>query len=479
MIESRLRNVGVGLVSMSLLVSPLGATCGGGGGGGVGGVSAGTGSPEPTTYQAPWVVVRPGVEIATPGLVLYWFPTSPEEARASALQTSRSLTLWSARCVFLAIVPGDYQELRARYTAPATSPSAVLALGADGSEVARLGGGEKLPPGDVEKLVGSELKRREKANDSRLAAAKAKEKSDAAAATALYQEVWSERCLDPGAGKKAAKALKKLGHPVADQEAARLGDKLPVLVGRVAEQVEAALRAGLDAELADRYEEARDYYQRAHRLDPADPVALRYLAELERHHTGEWAAARRNFEALLRAPADAISRAVAMHGLGKMTIHEGRFAEGLALFEQSIATWALPLTYRNLAVYWNSEGAVDKARGFAELALALDPQDPYNRVFHAAFAIEGGDRALALAALQEYGDLLPASYNLAAIHALLGDRVQALTLLRRHLYEYERYDAVRAREMKEAREDIVFVDLRGDPEFVALTALADRRELLR
>ena len=162
-----------------------------------------------------------------------------------------------------------------------------------------------------------------------------------------------------------------------------------------------------------------------------------------------------------------------------MTIHEGRFAEGLALFERSIETWPLALTYRNLAVYWNSEGEVDRARELAGRALALDPEDAYNRIFHAAFAIEGGERAEALAVLKEHGGMLAASYNLAAIHALLGDHQQALALLRRHFHDYERYDAVRAREMKEAREDIVFVELRGRPDFVALTALAERRELLR
>ena len=45
-----------------------------------------------------------------------------------------------------------------------------------------------------------------------------------------------------------------------------------------------------------------------------------------RHHTGDWAAARRTFGAILAMPADPISRAVALHGIGKMTIHDGDFA---------------------------------------------------------------------------------------------------------------------------------------------------------
>ena len=47
-----------------------------------------------------------------------------------------------------------------------------------------------------------------------------------------------------------------------------------------------------------------------------------------------------------------------------------------------------------------------------------------------------------------------------------------MELLRRHFYDYERYDAVRGKEMWEARADYVFVSLRHDPAFVKLTAMA-------
>ena len=188
---------------------------------------------------------------------------------------------------------------------------------------------------------------------------------------------------------------------------------------------------------------------------------------------GDWVAARRTFEQILAMPADPISRAVALHGLGKMTIHAGDFARGLSLIEQSIATYPLPLAYRNLAVYWNSEGQVEKAQGFAERALALDPDDPYTQIFVAAFIAEDGRREEALRIAHANEDLLAASYNLAAIHSLLGHRAEALALLHRHFYDYERFDAVRAKEMKEAREDIVFTALKDDPEFIALTAKAE------
>jgi hypothetical protein len=48
-----------------------------------------------------------------------------------------------------------------------------------------------------------------------------------------------------------------------------------------------------------------------------------------------------------------------------------------------------------------------------------------------------------------------------------------LTLLRRHFFQYERYHAVREKEMMEARVDAVFDSIREDPAFVALTRHAD------
>jgi hypothetical protein len=72
-------------------------------------------------------------------------------------------------------------------------------------------------------------------------------------------------------------------------------------------------------------------------------------------------------------------------------------------------------------------------------------------------------------------DLLPASYNLAAIFAQTGQRDKALEMLKRHFYTYERYQQVRTKEMMEARVDAVFDSLRNDEDFVALTKDADGR----
>src|SRR5258705_5667049 len=120
-------------------------------------------------------------------------------------------------------------------------------------------------------------------------------------------------------------------------------------------------------------------------MDPADPTPLPYLGELYRHHIGDWDTAKATFDAILKMPADPLSRAVALHGLGKITIHEGEFKKGLGLMEQSVETYPLALAYRNLAVYWNSEGDLAKGSAYTQKAFELDPNDPYNRVFSAVF----------------------------------------------------------------------------------------------
>jgi tetratricopeptide (TPR) repeat protein len=485
------------VVLPALCALPLAATCGGGGGGGMGGMRTGGGPAEGVdtlgrrdvlaTYQVPWAVVHNGEEVPAPlaapagapadNLVVYWFPRTQQEAKSSDLQASRELTLLTARCVTLALVASDNAELRGRFRG-GTGPYVVLAE-AGGKELGRVAAdsGPHLKATQVEKLVSAELRGREAALDRQLAAAHDKEgHGDVGGAVALYQQVWAARCLVPGKiPRKAAEALKKLGHPVPPDTVGWMSSPSAPATATGA-HIERTMAAGLAAEDAGRYLAARTLYARAHRFDPADPVPLRYLGELYRHHTGDWAAARRTFAQILAMPADPLSRAVALHGLGKMTIHAGDFARGLALIEQSVATYPLPLAYRNLAVYWNSEGQVEKAQRLAEQALALDPDDPYTQIFVAAFIAEDGRREEALRIAHAHEDLLAASYNLAAIHSLLGHRQEALALLRRHFYDYERFDAVRVKEMKEAREDIVFTALKDDPEFIALTAKAETPE---
>jgi tetratricopeptide (TPR) repeat protein len=476
-----MRNLARCLLLLLFPALPLGATCGGGGGGGVGGfpprptldMPRGFGGEDLQVYQVPWKALRSGDPAPAGVLVLYWFPASRQEERSSELQDSRQLTLAAGRCVAMAVVAADDTELREKYKVAGAS-LAVLAVAADGAELGRVEGKYGRPAGrdDVEKMVRDGIRRQEKAADGQLDAARAREDhGDKDGAVALYTQVWEQRCFAAGPAKKAAKALRKLGKPVADEVGLALPtpDQRPAAEKAVAHALAEGLRAENDLRLAD----AQRAYETARRLDPGDPVPLRFLGELYRHHTGDWARAKATFRQILAMPADPLSRAVALHGLGKMTIHEGDFAKGLAMFEESVRTYPLALAYRNLAVYWSSEGAAGKAYGYVQQAMALAPEDEYNQIFAATFLVQLGRPEEAARVAREHEPLLAASYNLAAIWAQLGERGKALDLLRRHFYAYERFAAVRRMEMQEARVDVVFASLKEDPAFVDLTALAD------
>jgi tetratricopeptide (TPR) repeat protein len=459
------------LLIMLFSLSPAWATCGGGGGGGTGGVGGGNSSagPAPTVYRVPWKIWEAR---STPqkGLVLYWFPASNDEINKSSLKTSRILTLYSAQCVTMTVADAKTPELQ-QILGGSAVPVAVL-VNADGSPINKVENtGGKLKVEQVEKIVDSEMKQRETSLDTQLKTAKEKAKAgDNDGAIALLKPVAEETCLFPKKAKDAAKELKKLGvGEVGTIPASPIFDRVQ------GAKVEAVMRNGLRAEIAERYVAAERFYQRAHQMDPADPTPLRYLGELYRHHTGEWDKARVTFNTILNMPADPIARAVALHGLGKMTIHEGEFKKGLSLMEQSVAEYPLALAYRNLAVYWNSEGDLKQGNAYTQKALALDPKDPYNLVFAAVFMAASGQGDEALKIARENRNLLPASYNLAAIFAQTGHRREALALLQRHFFQYERYQAVRAKEMMEARVDAVFDSLRQDSAFLALTSGADGR----
>jgi tetratricopeptide (TPR) repeat protein len=445
------------------------STCGGGGGGGVGGMSGGGGGSNPEVYRVPWKVRGPKDPPAQ-GLVLYWFPASNDELKRSSLLTSRTLSLYATQCV--AMEWADHRVPNAdKLIGDSGLPVAVLATG-DGTPVSKVENKDgRLKVEQVEKLVDGEFHQRESALDGQMKDAREKAKTgDNASAIKLYQAVLDQKCMFPKKAKDAAKELKKLG--VGDIGSIPDG---PIFDRRQSQRIEQTMGAGLKAEMAEKYRVAERFYSLAHKMDPADPTPLRYLGEVYRHHIGDWERARTTFEAILNMPADPLSRAVALHGLGKMTIHEGEFKKGLALMEQSVDTYPLALAYRNLSVYWNSEGDQAKANEYTQKALALEPKDAYNLVFAAVFMAAAGHRDEALKIARANMRLLPASYNLAAIYAQAGQRDKALALLQRHFFRYERYQSVRAKEMMEARVDAVFDSLRGDPAFVALTVGADGR----
>ncbi len=468
--------------SLSLLlitvfaVSPVWATCGGGGGGGVGGMSngGGAGGGNPTVYVVPWKP-HTAKDPAPQGLVLYWFPATQEEYQKSSLRVSRPLSLFASQCISMEVADTKIPNAE-KLVGSSTLPVAVLAT-PDGTPVTKLENQNgRLKVEQLEKVVETEVKQRESALDAQMKEAKAKAAAgDNATAIKLYQAVLDQKCMFPKKAKESAKELKKLGV----NEVARLADGpdvlAPVFAPALSALIDLVMRRGLVAEMNERYLLAEKLYSRAHEMDRADPVPLRYLGEVYRHHIGDWAKARTTFEAILSMPADPLSRAVALHGLGKMTIHDGEFKKGLGLMEQSVAEFPLALAYRNLAVYWNSEHDFARGADYTQKALAMDPKDPYNVVFAAVFMSANGRGEEALKIARRNMSLLPASYNLAGIFAQNGQPKMALALLRRHFFKYERYQAVRAKEMMEARVDTVFDSLRTDSAFLALTSGADGR----
>jgi len=457
------------LMVLLLLPTPDWATCGGGGGGGTGGMRSGSGGMgDEQVYQVPWRLVKPDDAPTVGGLVVYWFPSSSEEFQRSSLRNSRSLSLYASQCVTMGVADAG-TSLGQKFLSGDKLPVVVLAK-SDGTVINKVQNDNGfLKVNSVEKLVESEMKQREDNIKQQLKAAKEKVKSgDKDGAIPLYRSVLDERCLFPGKAKDAAKELKKLGVDAS----VKLFDA-PVMDPAKSARIESVMKHGLDAEMNEKYENAERLYSEARRMDPADPAPLRYLGELYRHHLGDWDKARVTFQAILDMPADPLSRAVALHGLGKMTIHEGEFLKGLHLMEDSVREYPLALAYRNLAVYWNSEGDTAKADYYTREATKIDPTDPYNLVFAAAFLAGNGHGDEALKIATENEAMLPASYNLAAIYAQLGQKQKALDLLKRHFFQYERYEAVRSKEMMEARVDAVFASLREDPQFIALTGAAD------
>jgi tetratricopeptide (TPR) repeat protein len=424
-------------------------------------------------YYVPWKV-REAKDPPAAGLVLYWFPLTRDELKKSSLRESRTLSLYASQCVSMELA--DFRTPAGQKLVGDSKPPVAVLATPEGAPIGKAeNAGGILKVAQVEKLVEAEVKQREGALDAKLKEAKEKSKAgDTAAAVELLRPVLEQKCMFPGKAKDAAKELKKLGaKDVAGMT--DTGAPLPVFDPAVSARIERAMHEGLSAEVAARYTEAERLYSLAHRLDPADPTPLRYLGELYRHHTGQWGKAYATFNAILRMPADPLSRAVAQHGLGKMTIHDGDFKKGLWLMESSIKTYPLPLTYRNLAVYWNSEGDRVKTARYIEQAMALDPDDAYNLIFAAAFMAGSGRGDEALKIAREHEGLLSASYNLAAVYAQLGQRGKALAMLKRHFFEFERYRAVRSKEMMEARVDAVFSSLYEDAAFLALTRGADGR----
>ena len=322
------------------------ATCGGGGGGGGGGMSgSGSGGGNTVVYHVPWKIRDAKTPAVTSGLILYWFPASMEEIKKSSLLESRDLSLYAGQCVAMELA--DAKTPNAETLIGASKlPVAVLAT-PDGTPVNKIENtGGKLKVTEVEKLVGGEIKTRKANLETSLKDAKAKAAAgDKENAIKELQSVVTQRCMFPDKAKEAAKELKKLG-----VENVGSLQPTPNFDAKITAAMVSTMKRGLAAENAAKYILADRLYTQARNMDLADPTPLRYLGELHRHHTGDWAAAKREFHAILDMPADPLSRSVAMQGLGKITIHEGEFLKGMHLMEDSVAEYPIALAYRNLAV---------------------------------------------------------------------------------------------------------------------------------
>jgi tetratricopeptide (TPR) repeat protein len=435
-----------------------------------GGGGGNSNNANPVVYHVPWKMPPKETDKpVTEGMILYWFPASAQETKVSSLRESRDLSLYASQCITMQLADGRTPNAET-LIGGSKLPVAVLA-NPDGTPVSKVENtGGKLKVADVEKLVGTEVKTRGTTLDNDLKDAKAKASAgEKDAAIKLYKGVVAQKCMFPKKAKTAQAELKKLGED-------NLGSTIPNSPNfdpKVTASIVRVMKQGLIAENKGDYVLAGKFYEKARKIDPADPTPLRYLGELYRHHIGDWPKAREIFNTLLDMPADPLSRAVALHGLGKMTIHEGEFKKGLGLMEQSAEVYPIALALRNLAVYWNSEYDAAKANYYTEQALAMDPEDPYNLVFAAVYMAMNGKKAEALKIAKANINLMPASYNLAAIFAQNGDKAKALELLQRHFYQFERYHAVREKEMMEARVDAVFDSIRHSDDFLALTKFAD------
>src|SRR5271156_5478402 len=205
------RGMSIIMILLLLAAAPQSwATCGGGGGGGAGGMSSGA-APTEQVYRVPWRLLTPKDAPVTSGLILYWLPTGDEEVKKSSLLNSRTLSLYASQCVTMAVLDAT-TPLGQKIKGGEKLPVAVLAT-PDGAPV---GAAENqngfLKVDQVEKLVETEMKKRESAIKEKLDDAKDKAKSGSNdVAIQEYRAVLEQKCLFPNKAKDAAKALKKLG----------------------------------------------------------------------------------------------------------------------------------------------------------------------------------------------------------------------------------------------------------------------------
>jgi hypothetical protein len=170
----------------------------------------GPGTGNPDEHLVPWKFLQGDEVTETAPITLYWIPASLDQAEKSALMRSEKLVDASSRCVALRIVLPEKTIALKKLGVAGRSPAAVI-VDRKGAIVRESKSGD-VSRSDVERMVGDELAAREEAvyRDLHEAGALATAGNNAAA-IALYQKIWDDRCLFSMFGNEAQRALKRLG----------------------------------------------------------------------------------------------------------------------------------------------------------------------------------------------------------------------------------------------------------------------------
>ena len=247
-------------------------------------------------------------------------------------------------------------------------------------------------------------------------------------------------------------------------ESARTGRSSPYGYPQLNTGAVAALEAGLRAELEARYADAEQAYAQAVEATRQIPLPCVFSESSigTRRVNGTKLAASLIACSPTRGP---VARAVALHGLGKMTIHAGRFARGLELF-RTIAGGVS--TCRLRTEISRSIGSRKKRRRKRPVSCAKP-----SRLTQTIATTRSSRRFTCGAGHKEEAARIARktkrSWKRATILRRFGPR--SVTARKRwnsssrQFYAYEKFEPVRAMEMKEAREDYMFVSLHAEAAF--------------
>jgi hypothetical protein len=165
----------------------------------------GPGTGNPDEHLVPWKFAEGPELVHTTPITLYWLPASLQKSEQSPLMRSDALLNASTRCVGLQIILPEQTALLKKLGI--TDKVAAVVVDRDGKILRAAKNGR-----EIESIVAAELDARDESvyRDLRQAADLATAGNNAAA-IALYQKIWDDRCLFSMAGLEAQRALKRLG----------------------------------------------------------------------------------------------------------------------------------------------------------------------------------------------------------------------------------------------------------------------------